>query len=161
MIILQCISVKRKLRIRFFCYIDQENKFYYNVYNNDYNCQFPKDIREDGMFYQINDNDIHLVYDGSKAPFYKVSKNNIKILSNQESIQYINKQNELNGINVDLSELKVFEISECVICMTEPSSVIFIPCAHRATCNDCYQSLKRVNNCCPLCRRNIHNIIIT
>jgi hypothetical protein len=156
MIILQCITEKKKLRIRFFCYIDNENKYYYNVYNNDYNCQFPRDIREEGRFYQVGDDDIHLIYDGSKAPFYKISKNNIKVLSTDEGLMYLNKK---NNIEYNLSELKIYEISECVICMSEPSSVIFIPCAHRATCNDCYQGLKKVNNCCPLCRRHIHNFI--
>ena len=37
MIILKCISDKNKLRIKFYCFINEENKIY--------NCKFPKDIR--------------------------------------------------------------------------------------------------------------------
>ena len=48
MIILKCILEKKKLRIKFHCFINDENKIYNNVYNNNYNCKFPKDIRVDG-----------------------------------------------------------------------------------------------------------------
>jgi len=121
MIILQCVSDKKKLRIRFHCYIDEEGKTYMNVYNNDYNCQFPKDIRQEGLFYEIPDSNMSIVNDGKKTPFYKVSKYNIRILTADEAKVY-DKSNA-----VDISNLKLYEISECVICFSEPSSVIFIP----------------------------------
>ena len=158
MIILECILDKRKLRIRFHSYInDEDNKTYTNVYNNDYNCQFPKDIRKDGTFYEINDNDIHLIGDGDKTPFYKIKKNNIRILTEEESKKYIKK--DITGLGIDIANLKIFDISECVICLSEISSLIFIPCAHRCVCSTCYEGLKKIKNCCPLCRRNITHII--
>ena len=156
MIILQCISQKNKLRIRFHCYVDEESKIYMNVYNNDYNCQFPKNIRIEGLFYQIDDNDMNIVNDGVRTPFYKVSKNNIRILTEEESKIY----NENKTDEIDISKLKLYEEAECVICFSEPSSIIFIPCAHRATCATCYDSIKKCNNKCPLCRKNILNIIV-
>ena len=52
MIILECITEKNKLRIRFNSFIDEEGKVFTNVYNNLYNCQFPKNIRENGKFYE-------------------------------------------------------------------------------------------------------------
>jgi len=153
MIILQCVSDKKKLRIRFHCYIDEEGKTYMNVYNNDYNCQFPKDIRQEGLFYEIPDSNMSIVNDGKKTPFYKVSKYNIRILTADEAKVY-DKSNA-----VDISNLKLYEISECVICFSEPSSVIFIPCAHLALCRSCYDGVKKCNNKCPLCRKYITNII--
>ena len=36
-IILKCVTEKRKLRIKFHCYINDEGKEYRNVYNNKYN----------------------------------------------------------------------------------------------------------------------------
>ena len=156
MIILQCVSEKNKLRIRFHCYVDDEGKIFMNVYNNDYNCQFPKNIRVEGLFYQIPDNDMSIIDDGKKTPFYKVSKNNIKILSTEEAKIY-NKTDNFNDL--DVSKLKLYEVAECVICFSEPSSIIFIPCAHNALCKNCYESVKKCNNKCPLCRKNICNII--
>lgn len=155
MIILQCVYEKSKLRIKFHCYIDEENKIYLNVYNNNYNCQFPKDIRINGYFYEIQDNDMTIVNDGKRTPFYKVNKNNIRILNPEESQKYKNTKLE----NVDISNLKLYEVAECVICFSEPSSIIFIPCAHMALCNTCYNSLTKCSNKCPLCRKQISNII--
>jgi hypothetical protein len=167
MIILQCVTQKKKLRIRFHCYIDDEGKTYMNVYNNDYNCQFPKDIRQDGLFYEIKDDDMSLISDGSKKPFYKVNKNNIRILTIDEIKKYSNTEN--NTAKVDISTLKLYEVAECVVCLSEPSSVIFIPCAHMAMCKECYVCMKDVkqksyctlSSCpsCPLCRKIITNVI--
>lgn len=158
MIILECILDKKKLRIRFHSYInDEDGKTYTNVYNNDYNCQFPKDIRQEGAFYQICDNDIYLISDGSKSPFYKISKNNIRILTNDECKKY--KKDDPTGLGIDISKLKIYDVSECVICLSETSSVIFIPCAHRCVCDACYVGIKKVKNCCPLCRRSIVQVI--
>jgi ferredoxin-fold anticodon binding domain-containing protein len=150
MIILECITYKKKLRIRFNCFIDNEGKIFNNVYNNLYNCQFPKNIREEGRFYEIHDNDLVIVE--SNTPFYKIRTNNIRILSEDESKIYQTKSNkEL----VDISTLKIFDIGDCVVCLSVPSSIIFIPCAHMCVCSDCYNGIKKTKNCCPLCRRNI------
>ena len=150
MIILQCISEKNKLRIRFHSYVDNEGKIY-----NDYNCQFPKNIRTHGLFYQISDNDMSIVNDGVRTPFYKVSKNNIRILNADEAKIY----SKNNATTIDISNIKLYEVSECVVCFTEPSSIILIPCAHMALCKDCYKCIKNSNNKCPLCRKYITNII--
>lgn len=158
MIILECISEKKKLRIKFHSYINNEdNKTYTNVYNNDYNCQFPKDIREEGQFYEINDDDITLVCEMNKKPFYKIAKKNIRILSKEECKKYV-KPDE-SGVGIDLSSLKIYDVIECVVCLSEPSSLVFIPCAHRCVCATCYAGIKKANNCCPLCRRKILQIV--
>jgi hypothetical protein len=158
MIILECILDRKKLRIRFHSFINNEDgKVYLNVYNNDYNCQFPTDIRENGCFYEIGDNDIHLISDGIRSPFYKITKRNIRILTNEERKKYQKPDN--TGLGIDISNLKIYDISECVVCLSETSSMIFIPCAHRCVCEACYEGIKKVKNCCPLCRRNITHVI--
>ena len=54
----------------------------------------------------------------------------------------------------------IFEVVECVICMSDVSSVIFIPCAHRCVCPGCFPGIQKSNNKCPLCRRTIVKSII-
>ena len=54
----------------------------------------------------------------------------------------------------------IFEVVECVICMSDVSSVIFIPCAHRCVCPGCFSGIQKSNNKCPLCRRTIVKTII-
>jgi ferredoxin-fold anticodon binding domain-containing protein len=152
---------KNKLRIRFNCFVDNEGKIFTNVYNNEYNCQFPKNIRENGKFYEVNDDDVIIVE--SKTPFYKIKKNNIRILSEEESKIYESKKEDKKDNKekniLDLSKLKIFDVAECVVCLSVSSSIIFIPCAHMCVCKDCYNGIKKTKNCCPLCRRNITKII--
>ena len=155
MIILECIEIKKKLRIRFHSYINNENVVYTNVYDNIYNCQFPKNIREKGKFYEINDEDINLISNNRITPFYKIKKNNIRILTDEESAKFI-KKNNINEIITDISKLNIYKSIECVVCLNEKSNIIFIPCAHKCVCSECYKGIK---NSCPLCRRKITNII--
>lgn len=152
MIILKCISENSKLRIKFHCYIDSENKTYTNVYDNSYNCQFPRNIRQDGSYYSIEDCDMTLVSGINKQPFYKIKNSNIKVLSQFEV-------NKLLGIVLPTPS-KIYEISDCVICFDNSSSVIFLPCAHRCVCSDCYSTLiKSTRVSCPICRSKILSII--
>lgn len=67
--------------------------------------------------------------------------------------------NKDNKSNIYISTLKLYEVSECVICFSEPSSVIFIPCAHLALCRNYYDCVKKYNIKCPLYRKYITNII--
>ena len=55
MIILKCIKERNKLRIKFYKYIDVDGVEHYNVYDNSYNCQFPRNIRLEGQYYKIPD----------------------------------------------------------------------------------------------------------
>jgi hypothetical protein len=44
--------------------------------------------------------------------------------------------------------------SQCVVCMDERKSVLFIPCKHVCVCSVCAEQLGRFGNpvCCPVCR---------
>ena len=141
-ITLQCVKEKSKLRIKFFSFTDTEGKIFTNVYNNDLNCKFPKDIRQDGYFYEIGPDDIVLVSRPNTLAFYQVKVSNIKIVP-----------------ILDLTSLKIYEITECVVCMDAKSTEIAVPCGHLCMCKDCCAQLLRSRSNCPICRRQIQSII--
>ena len=143
-ITLQCIKVKSKLRIRFFSFKNEEGKVFTNIYNNNYNCKFPKNIREEGLFYEIPDTDISLSNKSGRKPFYTIKKNNIKIIRNQTTEEL-------------LSKIKIYNVEECVICLDKKPSKVFLPCGHLCTCDTCFTKLK--DKKCPLCRRVINQVI--
>jgi hypothetical protein len=144
-VILQCIPEGRKLRVRFHQFIDKDGKTFTNVYNNNYNCRFPKNIRKEGCFYEIPDTDITL-NTGRGKPYYIVKKNNIKILSDVQE----NREVDIN--------ITVYEVNECVICLDSKPEKVFYPCGHQCCCNACIIGLRNSTNKCPLCRRNIDSI---
>ncbi len=46
----------------------------------------------------------------------------------------------------------------CVVCLSNPSSVVFDPCQHRSLCDDCFlQWQERDETTCPVCRTPILN----
>lgn len=141
-IMLQCVKVAGKLRIRFHSFTNDEGKVFTNVYDQTYNTMFPKDIRVEGRYYEIGPHDLSLVNQPGKTPFYRVNKANIKVVS-----------------NVDLSTLRVFSVDECVICMSSIPNVILVPCGHQCCCSECYKAMAKLASCnsCPLCRRKIES----
>jgi ABC-type oligopeptide transport system substrate-binding subunit len=81
LVTLHCVRERSKLRIRFHSFQNAEGKIYTNVYNNSYNCQFPREIRREGLFYQINSEDLALAAGGGgRQPFYRIRKSNIRIV---------------------------------------------------------------------------------
>ncbi len=166
-ITLHCVRQGAKLRIRFHSYTNAEGKCYTNVYNNSYNCQFPKNIRNEGCFYEIGREDLVLVAGEGKQPFYRVKKDHIRVLTNGPG------RTEVHPDPSSVSSLvtpvmnrqppqkpeQVYDVSECVICMEGIPDQIFIPCAHLCTCLGCYKELKKTKPSCPLCRRHVVNAI--
>ncbi len=151
-VILECIRINNKLRIRFNQFISADgNKVYNNAYNNQYNCRFPKkdNIRVEGRLYKIPDADIVLVNQNGKTPFYSVKNNNITI--------YVNNLDEEKQ---ELPEgLKIFNAEECIVCLDGPSEKIFLPCGHKCTCENCSNELRKFSNSCPMCRRIIQSVM--
>ena len=143
-ITLQCVKQHSKLRIKFYSFTDDEGKVFTNVYDNTLNCKFPRDIRKEGFFYEIGPDELELVsrFQGRQQAFYQVKTKNIKVIPN---------------FSVDLASIKIFEVNECVVCLSEASTEIFIPCGHRCTCKECYNHLP--TKCCPLCRRDILHVL--
>jgi Skp family chaperone for outer membrane proteins len=59
-----------------------------------------------------------------------------------------------------LSDKKTFDVPECVVCLTNPSCVVLVPCLHRVMCVECYDGLcghgrSRGSVTCPLCRKSV------
>lgn len=46
----------------------------------------------------------------------------------------------------------------CIICYDRPRNIILYPCKHMCICEDCYTTLRRELQGCPLCRSSIINI---
>jgi hypothetical protein len=179
-ITLRCVRESGKLRIRFHSYTNAENKEFTNVYNNDYNCQFPKAIREEGKFYEVGPHDMVIVNgNGTKSPFYRIKTGNIKIVEYNGAITPVvlpppsrkrggkkalsgNSSASIAASNASaVIPQQVYEVNECVICLEAKPNQVFIPCAHLCTCSDCYSSMKSNNKpSCPLCRRFITTSIL-
>jgi len=136
-ITLQCIKEKNKLRIRFYSFTNKDGKEFTNVYNNNYNCRFPRNIRQEGLFYEIGPNDI-VLNQSKNTPFYTIKTNNIKILDEV------------------IENLIIYEVHECVVCLENNPNIIFLPCGHLCTCQNC--SIRLMNKC-PLCRRKISRMM--
>jgi len=47
--------------------------------------------------------------------------------------------------------IETFQTGECVVCLENKSSIIFLPCGHLCCCNSCEQQMES----CPLCRNTI------
>ena len=140
-VLLKCVSERGKLRIKFHSFITEDDKEFLNVYNNSYNCRFPKNIRRDGLFYEVGPNDITLST-SAVAPYYIINKSAIKII---DTIQ-----------NVTVDDIKIYAETNCVICLDEEPVKVFVPCGHRCLCSDCYDQYKaQKKNTCVLCRRKI------
>ena len=171
-ITLQCVKEGRtKLRIRFHSFTDDEGKVFTNVYDDSFNCQFPRDIREEGRFYEIGPEDLNIVASRGKTPFYKVRTAGIKIVNAGDVVMKpfrprtnttanrATSASTVVEVPVDISTLKIFEVNECVACLGCAPTEIFIPCAHKCVCKDCSLEIKKHSNLCPLCRRNVTSTI--
>jgi hypothetical protein len=140
-VILKCVKQGSQLRIRF-DYVIKNGEVFQNVYNNQYNCRFPRNIRVEGRRYEIPDTDITLCR-GANVPYYIVKKNNIHILEPEK---------------VDVEELmtnmKILNVPTCVVCLENESTMAFLPCDHQCACGECSAPIVNAGTC-PLCRRTI------
>jgi hypothetical protein len=101
---------------------------YYNLAN----CQFPRDLREEGRIFSVRSSDVTLVSSKSKN-YYMIRKHGIQIVSDvQESVHRVYQDED--------SE-------ECVVCMVNAKSKVFVPCGHFYTCSVCTPLLTK----CPIC----------
>lgn len=136
-IYLKCIKECGKLRI----------KIISHGYNQNANCQFPRNLRVENRIFIVPAQDISVANTQGRF-FYRIAKHNIQIIEDNEPIQ--------QNINLD----KIYEIYECCICMDNESNMIFVPCGHLCICMICADTIRNQHNTrCPMCR-TITNIII-
>jgi hypothetical protein len=72
-------------------------------------------------------------------------------------------QNMLRNYDTNASLMQPSEYDQeretCKVCMNTQIDTVFIPCGHRAVCNDCGKGLKE--KICPICRKPIQQIVKT
>jgi hypothetical protein len=156
MIILYCVREAGKLRIKFHSFINQQNERFTNVYNNNFNCMFPKEIREVGKYYRVPDADIRLANRVNGRPYYSIKRSNIVIMTAEEVRVLLNPL--IAGVTGPA--IRIFDAGECVVCISAPSLIAFIPCGHRCLCGACNIILKQTNYICPVCRERITGEIV-
>jgi len=125
---LMCIHDGKKLRMR----VTSEGYFPFA------NCMCPREIRIEGRCYTIPSNEI-ILKQGSRGTYFYVLSNNIKHIEVLPKDVFHDKNN-----------------SECVICLNSEKTVVFAPCGHFCSCEQCYAKLKKT---CPLCRSHIDDAI--
>ena len=131
MVILQCVKVKNRLRVR----IISEG------YCKFANCAFPRNLRVEGRKYQVPFFGVITVERSSGNFFYRISETHIH--------DYIEETKEV----VD----KIYTASECCVCLDAEPKMVIVPCGHRCACQECSQKL--TNKKCPLCRTQFSNIV--
>jgi len=114
------------------------------------NCQFPRNIRIEGMYYIVKSEEVRL-----KNNFYSIMGNNAIIYQtmNFEQIKhYINSQDDKVIPKVIFGD---DDDKECIICMDNEKNSVLSPCGHYVVCDLCSHQLKQ----CPICRSRITCIL--
>jgi hypothetical protein len=143
-VFLTCKKIKSKLRV----------KILSQGYYNDANCQFPRDIRQEGAIFKVPVSAIKLLTAKSGRYFYSVKqKHHIEIVEGGSI-----SSTTTSTPSVDLSQITVFEdttLTECAVCYDAPKSMVFVPCGHFYTCATCSKKCDK----CPICRVSVTQTI--
>ena len=115
-----------------------------NTYNDDYT--YPIYIEENALLdMNMNNNDLEIFTDPSNLD---ISRYLFELPINQEPIQ------------TEVKNTKMIDTQECVICMSEKTTCIIVPCGHKCLCSICSITLrKNYSSKCPICRIDITNSI--
>jgi hypothetical protein len=137
-VLLQCVKQGSKLRVKMM----SSQPFIKGI-----NCQFPRNIRKEGMYYIVKSDAIKL-----KGKFYSaMGKDTIacQTFNMEEVKKYI------NGLGATIKPQIIFgdgdDDNECAICMGEKKECVFSPCGHFMTCSGCSTMFPL----CPICRAKI------
>jgi len=134
-VLLQCVKEKSKLRVKMI----SSHPFIKGI-----NCQFPRNIRREGMYYVLKSHGIRL-----KGTFYAAMQKNTIVCSTFD-INEVKKYIETLNFDDKALPKKIFgddDDLECVICMGETKNSVFSPCGHFITCKDCSTKFDK----CPMC----------
>jgi len=131
-VFLKCFSIAGKLRVRIIT----------AGYNNNANCQFPRDIRQLDRVYSIPMRNISIAQSNKGTYFYRVKNKDINIVSEEPE---------------NIGEIKVYmddEDDTCCICYDSKRELVLVPCGHFNMCKTCTNSILKTNKC-PICRSGI------
>jgi len=113
------------------------------------NCQFPRNIRQDGMYYVVRSDGVSL-----KNNFYSAMGKDVVVcrtFSLDEVKRYIG---ELGEKDKKIRPKAIFgddDEPECVVCMTDPKTMVFAPCGHFLTCQSCIGEGSGFTKCILCC----------
>jgi hypothetical protein len=159
---LQCVKEGSKLRIRITAYITDTGVRHENVYNNHFNCRFPRHLRVEGRNYLVRDCNVKLLGGGGVAYYYGISaKDILHTDSSSDSFTTTEGQAQTQAQpqappQTGTAVARVFEVSsECIVCMDAPATAVFAPCGHFCACQKCCIPLQK----CCICRAVIHHTV--
>jgi len=139
----QCVKVGSKIRLRI---VNSTN------YNRNWNCQGPRSIRVEGRVYRIDNPKVKVMYGGdTKASFYKLSNDASIYNQVMEGCKKTVTPEDLKILG-----LKVFEETDCIICLVEKPNLVFDICGHMCVCGPCHR-INKGSNKCPMCNTNNKN----
>ena len=139
-VLLQCIKEKSKLRVKMI----SSAPFIKGI-----NCQFPKNIRQEGMYYVVKSEGVKL-----KGKFYSAMQKGVIVCQTFEIEEVKKYIDTLISESHNVIPEKIFgddDDTECVICMCNEKDSVFSPCGHYITCEECSKQCKE----CPFCRAKI------
>jgi hypothetical protein len=132
-VIFKCVRERGKLRVKIVSP---------NTYSRVANCQFPRDLREDGATYSAPQSAISVVKIHHKI-IYRVKP------------QFILRIREKH----DYSQYPIYDADEttleCTVCFDSKKTQVVIPCGHYALCIKCVTRVKL----CPICREPIRDYV--
>lgn len=142
-VLLQCVKEKSKLKVKML----SSQPFIKGI-----NCQFPRQIREEGKYYVVKSEAIKL-----KGNFYSAMQKDIIVCQTFDMNEIKKYINDLVATE-KVKPLQIFgedDDKECVICMSEEKNSVFSPCGHYMTCGSCATKCK----ICPICRAKVVSIL--
>lgn len=139
-VLLQCVNEGNKLRVKMmssFPYIKGKN------------CQFPRSIRVEGMYYVVKSEHIKL----QSSSFYSMRKEDNIVVStmNFSEIQSFFAEEKIDSYKIYGDD----DDNECIVCLSDLKTEVFIPCGHYVCCKTCSIQCKT----CPMCRSKVGSII--
>lgn len=136
-VLLQCVKEGSKLRVK----ILSSTPFIQG-----YNCQFPRNLREEGRYFVVNTAGVKL-----RGNFYTVKASEIvcQTFDKTDIDAYLSTQGITSVASVRVSTIYGDDTStECIICMVADKDTVCAPCGHYMTCRACAARCSM----CPMCR---------
>jgi hypothetical protein len=133
---LKCVKASSKLRVRIVT----------PGYLTTANCQFPRDMREEGRYYRVSPSAVKLQTLKNKYYYCIKNKKDITVVT------------ELDIPKPPPPKIRVYEDTEqeeCLICFDAVKEAVFNPCGHYYTCHACSKRCKT----CPVCRCPVESVI--
>lgn len=118
-----------------------------NISTNNLNLENNYNLTEENLstIDQNLQNDLDIITDPSNLD---ISRYLFELPINQEPIKQ------------EVKNTKMIDTTECVICMSEKTTCIIVPCGHKCLCSKCSISLRKdYSSKCPICRIEITNSI--